>query len=193
MRNVELTGPATVENDGHQIDGFGKPAGPVKGDSTGGTVPKELRDPRFAELDAAIKGEDTAEPSRRPHKEQRPRSRMPGKKPDSEALSQGKEFVTRLAEVTLREFGDRLTPLELSKLGRTFTSALTPKKKRGRPRMLRITCACEAYAAGIRGVALYSALIPRWNKLTCLRRQVEERKLLSAIRSRHRREVAPSK
>jgi hypothetical protein len=97
--------------------------------------------------------------------------------------------VTRLAGITLGEFGDRLTPLELSKLGRTFASAVTPKKKRGRPRMLRITRACEAYAAGMRGVPLYSAFISRWNKLTRLRRQAEERKLMAAIRSRYRRDA----
>ena len=110
----------------------------------------ELRDPRFAELDVAIEAEDaTTTPSGRAGRKQRPRRRQTGKKADCAALSQGKELVTRLAEITLGEFGELLTPLELSKLGRTFAALVTPKKKAGRPRLIMVTRAYEACAAGV--------------------------------------------
>jgi hypothetical protein len=38
------------------------------------------------------------------------RARLPGKRPDSEALAQGKDFVTRLVAITLGEFGEPPNP-----------------------------------------------------------------------------------
>jgi hypothetical protein len=180
---------ADVANDRvPQPSGFGTAAPPDGGPVDKG---KEERDPRFAELEAAINAEVTSngkKPSRRtPGK--RPRKRKPGGSTDRQAVSQAKEFVRRLAEITFGEFGHELDRAEFSRVANEFSSALIPKRRPGRKPLLRITQAYEAWKARVRGIALYRGHIHRWEKLDHYRRKHEERKLMAAIRSRYRRDV----
>ena len=160
----------------------------------------ESRVPRFAELDAAIKAEDaTVMPkpkSGRARKGPRPtpRARRPrkrqlaGKAVEGEALSRGREFVARLAEITRRMFADELNRSEFVRLAQEFRSAVVPKRTPGRRPDSRITRAYQAWKDGKRGVALLREHVPRWEKLGYYRRRSEERKLMAAINSRWRRD-----
>ena len=76
-------------------------------------------------------------------------------------LAQGKEFVSRLADIT-RQMFHQLSRAELIQIAQQFRSDLVPKRKAGRRPLLRITRAYEAWKAGLHGVALYRGHIPRW-------------------------------
>src|ERR1041384_5607419 len=103
-------------------------------------------------------------------------------------LAQGKEFVSRLADLT-RQMFHHLSRAELIQIAQQFRSDLVPKRKAGRRPLLRITRAYEAWKAGLREVALYRAHIPRWEKLGYHRRLSEQRRLMAAIHSRARRDA----
>jgi hypothetical protein len=152
----------------------------------------EQRNSRFAELDSAIKAEGATTRKTSAHKtgKRRRRKHQSGGRPiDHEALSQGKGFVRRLAEITRREFGDQLNRSEFIQVAQEFKAALVPKRRAGRRPENRVTHAYEAWKTGKRGVALYRDHIPRWEMLSRWRRASEQRRLLSAIHSRARRDV----
>jgi hypothetical protein len=69
-----------------------------------------------------------------------------------------------------------------------FRSALVTPRRPGRMPSARITAAYEDWLAGLRGVPLFRKHIRRFDKLSHWRRIVEQRQLLAAINSRHRRQ-----
>jgi hypothetical protein len=151
----------------------------------------EWRDPRFAELDAAITAESEAETAgksarflrRRPTKRRTPKALI-----ESAALKLSKEIAHQCAETILRGYGHSLNRAELLQLARLFKSALVPKRRPGRKPSFRITRAVEDYKAGIRGVALWQTHIPRWHRLSRWRQRILKNNLMEAIRTRLRRE-----
>jgi hypothetical protein len=116
--------------------------------------------------------------------------RPPANTADSDpppTIAQGKEFAWKLGEIAFGMFAG-LSRAERIQMAQVFRSTLVPRGKAGRRPVMRITRAYEAWKAGTRGVALYWAYIPNWNRLSRWRRQVEIRKLMAAIRSRRRRD-----
>lgn len=184
MPDVELKRPDPGKNSGRETSVSGSPA------------PAEVRDPRFAELDSAIKTEDlttqrpaTTTPSKRRVRKHQPGARQVGARQTADkALAQGKEFARRLGEITRREFGRVLNRREFIQVAQEFRSAVVPRRTPGRKPSTRVTRAYADYQAGKHGIALYREHIPGFEKLGPRGRRTQADKLMAAIRTRRRRD-----
>jgi hypothetical protein len=84
------------------------------------------------------------------------------------------------------QFGSVLTPRARQKVVTAFRRTLFPAKSPGRRRKEAITAAHRDWKGGMRGVDLYKAHIPGWQKHNHWRREGEARRLMDAIQSRER-------
>ncbi len=109
-----------------------------------------------------------------------------------EILNEACRISRNSAARIVSQFGAVLGHKERAKVLAAFRYNLFPPARRGRKRMKRITEAHKDWKAGVRGVALYRAHIPGWEKHNRFRRKAEEKALRDAIRSRERREASRS-
>jgi hypothetical protein len=91
----------------------------------------------------------------------------------------------------IAQFGPALERGERVKVLATFRRTLFPRRRSGRRPKESITAAHRDWKNGVRGIALYKAHIPRWEKHNHWKRRGEERALMDAIRKRERRERTP--
>jgi hypothetical protein len=85
-------------------------------------------------------------------------------------------------------FGSLLSRSDRIKLVTIFRRVLIPPKRRGRRPKEAITSAHRDWRNGIRGLTLYRAHIPGFEKHSQWRRSFEQRALMDAIYSREKRE-----
>ena len=102
----------------------------------------------------------------------------------AEACKRAHDAGSRIAV----DLGSSLGPSDRRKVLITFRRTLFPAKRPGRRRKDAVTAAHRDWKNGVRGLALYRAHIPGWDKHHHYRRQSESRALMDAIRSRERRE-----
>jgi hypothetical protein len=85
------------------------------------------------------------------------------------------------------DLGSLLDPSDRRKVLIAFRGTLFPARRPGRRRKERITAAHQDWKNGMRGLALYRAHIPGWERHNRYRRQSEARALMDAVRTRDRR------
>ena len=107
-----------------------------------------------------------------------------------EVLAQAFKQIRDAGTDIMVRFGALLPRSERIKLVSTFRRILIPPRRRGRRPKETITSAHRDWKNGIRGLALYRAYIPRFDKHSLWRRMAEQRALMDAIYSRERRERA---
>lgn len=113
---------------------------------------------------------------------------------DCEQPAYGKDFtwaldLARSAGLTINhQFGTRLSSAERHRLVSAFRSVVIPSRRPGRRRHIQITLAYDDWCSGMRGLALYSKHIGRWDCMSHWRRRETAKRLLNAIHTRHRRE-----
>lgn len=78
------------------------------------------------------------------------------------------------------------------RLIRAFRGQIIHRKRPGRKKKAQITAAHLDWKASMCGVELHRKHIPGWDNFGQWRRKGEVRRLMDAIRSRHRREVTQS-
>src|SRR5215831_1211577 len=71
---------------------------------------------------------------------------------------------------------------------RAFRRVLLPPGPPGRRESEQVTRAYRDWRAGVRGIALFKAHIPRWTGLNYYARQFKAQRLMQAIRKRRHRE-----
>jgi hypothetical protein len=151
---------------------------------------EEWRDPRFAELEAAIKAENVTrpqEPVRRTARDRQPRKRQRAGR-ERAPLAQAMELVRQLGKFTRGEFGHLLNRAEFIRVAQEFRSAVVPRRKPGPKPSLRVTRASADYQAGKRGLELYRDHIHGYDRLGRPAQKRSRRRLMAAIRTRRRRE-----
>lgn len=95
-------------------------------------------------------------------------------------------IVEESTERILRGREEGLTPHEVRHLVSFFRKRLAPRQA-GRKRSPILDAAFADWQAGLRGNALYSKHIPRYDKMGRWRRKAEQQRLMNSIYSRHRR------
>ena len=102
------------------------------------------------------------------------------------AISIAREAASQISN----GLGSELSMKDKLQTLRAFRRVLIPIKHPGRRRNERITRAHRDWKDGVSGAELYRKHIPGWTNHSQWRRESEARRLMSAIRTRERRESA---
>jgi hypothetical protein len=137
----------------------------------------EQRDPRFAELDAAIKDEEAAVVVHTPRnprarksarvtpRKARPRKRQTdARRSDHPTLGQGKQLAHQFAEFIRKKHGQQLNRTECIQVARVFRANVVPKRKPGRHPHAEITEAVAMRESGKLWPTIFEAIIPNWGR-----------------------------
>ena len=117
-----------------------------------------------------------------------PLPEQPAKEAETEdVLTEALRLAAEAGAAVCKLSGGNLTARERRAVLAAFRRTLAPPRKRGRKQAARISRACEDWKRGTRGVRLYNAHIPGWDSMSRWRRREMERRLMAAIRTRHRR------